>query len=83
MAGEAITQAHRSHLYQLLVSLGYTHVAVSGLHFIMSLMLGLSALLFVGCPEDIRVFVFVPFLLVQLIYAKIVLGKKLNFKKTC
>ena len=75
-AGDVITQAHRSHLYQLLVRSGYSHVLVSGLHFIMSLMLGVGALLIVGCPEDLRIFVFIPCLLVELIYAKIVLNKR-------
>ena len=80
-SGEIITQAHRSHLYQLLVRLGYTHVAVSGLHLIMSLVLGMVALLIVGWSEDIRIFAFLPCLLVQMVYAKIVLNKKARFKR--
>ena len=40
LRGEDITQAHRTHLYQLLNRIGWSHVQVSLLHFLMTALQG-------------------------------------------
>ena len=67
--GEKVTQAHRTHLYQLLNQLGWSHARVSLLHYTMTATQGVAALLMIEIGMDQRIFVFVPFLLFQIIYA--------------
>jgi len=74
-AGEAVTLAHRSHLYQLLVRSGYSHPAVSGLHFLMSLALGAGALLVLDLHNELQFLVFAPAIVFQSLYLTIVLSK--------
>ena len=72
---EKALQAHRSHLYQLLVRSGYTHLEVTLLLSCMAFLQGLGALWIVNIPGNERLFVFIPFLVIQLIYAKLTLKR--------
>ena len=67
--GENITQAHRTHLYQLLNRIGWSHTRVSLLHFVMTVLQGIGALILIGYGPNERMLVFVPFLAGQAVYA--------------
>ena len=71
-AGEDITQAHRSHLYQLYNRMGYSHVAVSTFHFIVAMLQGCGALWLVSVEKQYQMAVFLPFLVFQAIYAIVI-----------
>ena len=66
--GENVTQPHRSHLYQLLHRLGYTHLQVVALHYGASVVLGLLAIWMSQIGGSRRVVVFLPVLLVHVAY---------------
>ncbi|MGB0632838.1 MAG: glycosyltransferase family 4 protein [Alphaproteobacteria bacterium] len=72
--GEDITQAHRTHLYQLLNRIGWSHVRVSLLHFAMTGLQGVGALLLIGYGPDERMLVFLPFIAGQVVYAILVMS---------
>jgi UDP-GlcNAc:undecaprenyl-phosphate GlcNAc-1-phosphate transferase len=74
-SGEPVTQAHRSHLYQLLNRLGASHARVTLLHCGMAALQGLAALLLIEAPAEVRVLVFAPFLAVAAGYAAWVLTR--------
>jgi len=65
-AGERITQAHRSHLYQLMNRLGLSHARVTGVYVLIGVLQGLAALLLVQLQGELRILVFVPFIALQL-----------------
>ena len=65
-AGERITQAHRSHLYQLMNRLGLSHARVTGVYMLIGTLQGLAALLLVQLQGELRIVVFVPFVVLQL-----------------
>lgn len=67
--GEKLHLAHRSHLYQLLNRMGYTHRAIAIYHYAVTIAQGVGALLLVGLPPSNRLAVFVPFLCYQVVYA--------------
>jgi UDP-GlcNAc:undecaprenyl-phosphate GlcNAc-1-phosphate transferase len=67
--GEQIHQAHRTHLYQLLPQLGYSHVQVVSFHYAVAIVQGAAAFALLSIPSAFRVFVFVPFLLFNAYYA--------------
>lgn len=68
-AGEDVTQAHRTHLYQLFQRLGYSHVRVSLFHFAVAVAQGVGALALLQSQSGTRAFVFVPFFAFQAVYA--------------
>ena len=72
--GENITQAHRGHLYQLLNQIGWSHVRVSILHFFMTISQGVGTLFLIRCEPQQQVLVFLPFLILQTVYAVLVIG---------
>jgi len=74
LRGEDIMQAHRTHLYQLLNRIGWSHVRVSVLHFSMTAFQGVGALLLVGYGPDQRILIFLPFLAGQSFYAILVIA---------
>ncbi|MEE2997340.1 MAG: glycosyltransferase family 4 protein [Pseudomonadota bacterium] len=74
LRGEKVTQAHRTHLYQLLNRIGWSHVRVSVLHFLMTAAQGVGALMMVGYGLEQEMFLFLPFLAVQILYAVLVMG---------
>ncbi len=72
---EQALKAHRTHLYQLLVQSGYTHLEVTLLLSCMAFLQGLGALWMVNIPGNERLFVFIPFLIIQIIYAVLTLKR--------
>jgi UDP-GlcNAc:undecaprenyl-phosphate GlcNAc-1-phosphate transferase len=72
-AGEVVTQAHRGHLYQLVNQLGYSHVQVSLFHFAVAVCQGAAAIILLQLGPQSRVFVFVPFIVFEALYAWIVI----------
>ncbi len=75
LAGENITKAHRSHLYQLFNQLGYSHRTVSLTHYAMCILQGLGALLMLSITGSQRLLVFSPFLVLQTIYCLWIMGR--------
>ena len=71
---EKVVEAHRTHLYQLLAQLGYSHWQVSSFYFVLSLLQGLAALWMISLPIDAQIYVFIPFLIFMFIYARLVLA---------
>lgn len=61
-SGQAVTQAHRTHLYQLLNQLGMTHAQVTNLYLALGALQGVGALMLVTLPGAWRLVVFVPFI---------------------
>lgn len=72
LAREQVTQAHRSHLYQLFNQLGYTHTSVSVFHFAVAGLQGLGALWLISLETPNRALVFLPFLAFQIVYTAVV-----------
>lgn len=64
-SGEPVTQAHRTHLYQLINQLGYSHAQVARLYLAIGAMQGVGALVLVNVDGSARALVFVPFLGLQ------------------
>ena len=69
LRGDRVLEAHRTHLYQLLNRLGYSHRAVSFTHYAMCIMQGVAAIWMVHIQGGERTLVFVPFLVVYGIYS--------------
>jgi UDP-GlcNAc:undecaprenyl-phosphate GlcNAc-1-phosphate transferase len=67
--GENVTEPHRSHLYQLLNRLGYSHRTVALLHYAAALALGCLAVWMTRIEGSTRAAVFVPVLLVHVAYS--------------
>ncbi len=72
-AGENVTQAHRSHLYQLLNRMGWSHLQVSALLYGFAALQGLMALCFMTGRSGTQLPIVVPLLAVQLLYMAIVM----------
>ena len=68
-------KAHRSHLYQIRVRSGHTHLEVTLMLSCMAFLQGLGALWMVNIPGNERLFVFIPFLLIQVVYAVLTLKR--------
>jgi UDP-GlcNAc:undecaprenyl-phosphate GlcNAc-1-phosphate transferase len=66
--GEAVTQAHRSHLYQLMNQLGFSHMEVTLTQYCMVFLQGLGALWMVQIAGTERLYIFIPFIILQSIY---------------
>lgn len=73
MRVENVFQPHRSHLYQLLQRSGYTHLEVSLIQYCFCFLQGLGALWMVNIPGNTRLYIFIPFLLLQITYATLVM----------
>ena len=73
--GENVFTGHKTHLYQLFNQLGYSHGAVSLFHFAVCTAQGLGAWLMVNIQNEKRMFVFIPFLVFQIIYSTIIVRK--------
>jgi UDP-GlcNAc:undecaprenyl-phosphate GlcNAc-1-phosphate transferase len=70
---EKVFLAHRTHLYQLLNRMGYSHKAVALFHYAVTVVQGIAAFVSVELPADKRLLVFVPFLIFNIAYARWVL----------
>ena len=75
LRGENALQAHRTHLYQLLVRCGYSHLEVTLLLACMAFLQGLGAIWMVNIPGNERLYVFIPFILIQMIYTYLTLKR--------
>ena len=75
LAGQNIVEAHRGHLYQLFNQLGATHFQVSLFHYGMAVLQGVGALWLIQLPPEHRGAAFLPFLLIQSLYAAVVLRR--------
>lgn len=71
-AGENIAAAHRSHLYQLMNRLGFSHRRVALYHYAVTAAQGAGALLLVNVPGTARLLVFLPFVAWQALYTWLV-----------
>jgi UDP-GlcNAc:undecaprenyl-phosphate GlcNAc-1-phosphate transferase len=61
MSGENVFQAHRTHLYQLINRLGYSHKVVTSAYAGAAVIQGFAAVWMVGLPGEQRLLVFLPF----------------------
>ena len=68
LKGEKVTEAHRTHLYQLLNRSGYSHLEVVLTQYCMVFLQGLGAIWLINIPGSERMLVFVPFLVFQVAY---------------
>jgi len=73
--GENPLKAHRTHLYQIRIRSGHTHLEVTLLLTCMAFLQGLGALWMVNIPGNERLFVFIPFLLLHFTYAFLTLKR--------
>ena len=78
LAKENVFQAHRTHLYQLLNSLGYSHTKVTFFYCVMCITQGLGVLWMMTIPNIQRLLVFIPYLLFQIIYSSIIIYSAKN-----
>ena len=73
--GEKLTQAHRTHLYQLMNQIGYSHLEVSLTHYCMAFLQGLGAIWMIQLSESNQLYTFIPFFIFQIIYTTLILRK--------
>ena len=74
-AGEAVTQPHRTHLYQLLTRFGLGHAQVTSIYLSIGVAQGLGALALVNLSGSVRALVFVPFIVFQVWLTRTVSAK--------
>lgn len=72
---ERITEGHRTHLYQLMNRNGFSHLEVSLVHYCMVFLQGLGAIWMMQIQGTNRLYIFIPFLVLQIIYTILVLRK--------
>ena len=70
--GERVTQAHRTHLYQLMCQLGLQHVHVTVVYLLVGALQGAAALMMVHLSGSLRLLVFLPFVVFWLLLTRIV-----------
>jgi len=58
---EPVHLAHRTHLYQLLNRLGFSHVAVSLAYWLLTVVQGIAVFILLQLRPDQRIYVFLPF----------------------
>jgi len=75
LRNENIFEAHRTHLYQLFNQLGHSHVRVSCFHFGQCILQGIGAYIMINIHGSNRIFVFIPFIVLQIIYSVIIIRK--------
>ncbi len=73
--GEKVFQAHRTHLYQLLNRLGLSHMEVTLIQYCMAFTQGLAALWMIQVEGPVRLYFFIPFLLLYSVYAKLIIDR--------
>jgi UDP-GlcNAc:undecaprenyl-phosphate/decaprenyl-phosphate GlcNAc-1-phosphate transferase len=56
--GDNISQAHKTHLYQLLNQLGFNHKKITLIHYMMSISQGIGAIVLISISGDKRLLVF-------------------------
>ncbi|MCR4376647.1 MAG: undecaprenyl/decaprenyl-phosphate alpha-N-acetylglucosaminyl 1-phosphate transferase [Rhodospirillales bacterium] len=70
--GERVTQAHRTHLYQLMTQMGLQHVHVTLVYLVVGVLQGLGAMMLVHLDGALRLVVFLPFIGFQVMLTVIV-----------
>jgi len=70
---DRVLDAHRTHLYQLVNRLGYSHRTVSFSQYLMCIAQGIAAIWMVNIPGGERLLVFAPFLLLQIVYSFVII----------
>jgi len=70
---ENVFQAHRTHLYQLFNRLGYSHTKVTFFYYAIGLAQGIGAFCMINIPNQIRLLIFLPFLIFQIIYSVLII----------
>jgi UDP-N-acetylmuramyl pentapeptide phosphotransferase/UDP-N-acetylglucosamine-1-phosphate transferase len=70
-----VTEAHREHLYQRLVILGYTHRQVGTLYFLASLIFGILAIMFMATSYFVYRIIIISVVLAILLFASVVVSK--------
>ncbi len=75
LRGEDVLKAHKRHLYQLFNQLGYSHTTVSCFYFAVNIAQGIAAFFMVNIQGSKRIYIFVPFLIFQIIYSIIITKK--------
>ena len=75
LSGKNPLKAHRTHLYQIRVRSGHSHLEVTLMLSCMAFLQGLGALWMVNIPGNERLFVFIPFLFIQIFYAVLTLKR--------
>jgi UDP-GlcNAc:undecaprenyl-phosphate GlcNAc-1-phosphate transferase len=80
IAGENVFQAHRTHLYQLLNRMGYSHTKVTLFYCAMGIFQGIGVLWMMTIPDVERLLAFTPYLAFQILYSSIIIyfAKKKN-----
>jgi len=73
IAKENVFQAHRTHLYQLLNRMGYSHTKVTLFYCAMCLAQGFGVLWMMSIPDVKRLLIFIPYLIFQIIYSIIII----------
>ena len=74
LAGEHVFTAHRSHLYQLLNRMGYSHQRVALIYSALAVCQGLAAVWMVSIFGAGRVYVFLPFFLGYCLCARMIIS---------
>lgn len=75
MLRENVFSAHKTHLYQLFNRLGHSHIKVSLFHYVICITQGIGAYVLLNLRGDKRLFVFLPFLVFQILYSTIIVRK--------
>jgi len=75
LAGERVTQAHRTHLYQLCNRLGWSQKVVALSQYGMCMAQGFAAIWMLSLPRGQRFWVFVPFMMAYATYSWVVVSK--------
>jgi UDP-GlcNAc:undecaprenyl-phosphate GlcNAc-1-phosphate transferase len=73
--GERVTQAHRTHIYQLMTQLGFQHVHVTLVYVFVGALQGVGAMMLVHLDGPLRILVFVPFIAFQAVITMSVMKK--------
>ncbi len=73
--GKKVTQAHKTHLYQLMNQLGFSHMEVTLTQYCMVFLQGLGALWMIQIAGSERLYLFIPFILLQGIYCYWIMHK--------
>jgi UDP-GlcNAc:undecaprenyl-phosphate GlcNAc-1-phosphate transferase len=73
--GEHVTQAHRTHIYQLMTQLGFQHSHVTAVYLFVGVLQGVGAMMLVQLDGALRALVFVPFIAFELIITASVMKK--------
>ncbi len=74
-AGENVTAAHRGHLYQLMNQLGYSHRTVSLFQYGVTAAQGVGAVVLVQLDGALQPLVFLPFLVFQVLYTRVIIRR--------